>query len=87
MANIILPPGWRIPDREATPESVYFNRRAFLRSAGLGIAAVGLGACGSEFTPAELDDGPTGQASCNDPITHPLQSICASPNMDLYPAA
>ena len=85
MANIILPPRWRIPDREATPESVYFNRRAFLRSAGAGIAAVGLGACGSEFTPVELDDEPTG--SCNDPITHPLQALCTSPNMDLHPAA
>ena len=88
MANIILPPRWRIPDREATPESVYFNRRAFLKSAGVGIAAVGLGACGSDFTPVGLDDfadGPTG--SCDDPITHPLQAICTSPNMDLHPAA
>ena len=91
MANIILPPRWRIPDREATPESVYFNRRAFLRSAGVGIAAVGLAACGSEFTPSELDGEPTSQGSqggCDDSIiTHPLQSICASPNMDLHPAA
>jgi sulfoxide reductase catalytic subunit YedY len=87
MANIILPPSWRIPDREATPESAYFNRRAFLRSAGAGIAAVGLGACGSEFTPAELDDDPGELASCDGDITHPLQPICASPNMDLYPAA
>ncbi len=49
MANIIIPPGWHIPDREATPESVYFNRRAFIKSAGLGIAAAGLGACGQDF--------------------------------------
>ena len=86
MANIILPPQWRIPDREATPESVYFDRRAFLRTAGLGVAALGLGACGSEFTPSELDDAPTGGGGCNGDITHPLQTICASPNMDLFPA-
>ncbi|MBL8230540.1 MAG: protein-methionine-sulfoxide reductase catalytic subunit MsrP [Bryobacterales bacterium] len=27
--------GWEIPEREATPESVYFNRRQILRAAGL----------------------------------------------------
>ena len=86
MANIIIPPGWRIPDREATPESVYFNRRAFLRSAGLGIAAAGVGACGSEFIPAELDRPPIVLGGCDETTTDPLQPICASPNMDLYPA-
>ena len=87
MPNIILPPQWRIPDREATPKSVYYNRRAFLRTAGLGIAAAGMGACGSDFTATDLDPEPTDLAGCDDPLTHPLQPICASPNMDLYPAA
>jgi len=86
MANIIIPPGWQIPEREATPESVYFNRRAFLRSAGVGIAALGAGACGSEFIPAELDRPPIVLGGCNETITDPLQPICPSPNMDLYPA-
>jgi sulfoxide reductase catalytic subunit YedY len=88
MANVILPPGWRIPDREASPESVFFNRRAFLQKSGLGIAALGLG-CGSEFTPTELTetpDAPPAGVGCNGPaILHPLQPICDSPNDDLYP--
>ena len=39
MANIILPQAWRIPEREATPESIYWhsvNRRSFLKLMGVG---------------------------------------------------
>lgn len=37
--------GWEIPEREATPEDVYFNRRQWLRAAGiLGGSALGLAA-------------------------------------------
>ncbi|MCS7025662.1 MAG: protein-methionine-sulfoxide reductase catalytic subunit MsrP [Bryobacteraceae bacterium] len=32
---IRIPKGWEIPEREATPESVYFNRRQLLQAAGL----------------------------------------------------
>ena len=45
--------GWEIPEREATPEDVYMNRRKFMVAAG---GAMGLLAgCGHEkiFTPAE----------------------------------
>ena len=45
--------GWEIPEREATPEDVYMNRRKFMAAAG---GAMGLLAgCGHEkiFTPAE----------------------------------
>ncbi len=43
MPSILTPPRWRIPDREATPESVYRNRRAFLKDLGiLGLGAIGL---------------------------------------------
>ena len=31
---IKIPRGWEIPEREATPESVYFNRRTLLQAAG-----------------------------------------------------
>lgn len=31
---IKIPRGWEIPEREATPESVYFNRRTLLKAAG-----------------------------------------------------
>ena len=105
MANLIIPPGWRIPDREATPESIYFNRRAFLKKTGLGMAALGLGACGTEFTPAEVPVTGGGEPTtpppppvppdpvvqteaCNEEtMDTPLQSICPSPNADLYPAS
>jgi sulfoxide reductase catalytic subunit YedY len=32
---IRIPKGWEMPEREATPESVYVNRRQILRAAGL----------------------------------------------------
>ena len=32
---IRIPKGWEIPEREVTPESVYWNRRQILQAAGL----------------------------------------------------
>ncbi len=40
MAYLKIPKGWEIPEREATPEAVFLNRRKFL-------AAVGIGAIGA----------------------------------------
>lgn len=40
MANLILPPAWRIPERKATPELLYFkavNRRSCLKLLGAGV--------------------------------------------------
>ncbi len=34
--------GWEIPERLATPESIYLNRRHLLAAAGFGLAAAGL---------------------------------------------
>jgi sulfoxide reductase catalytic subunit YedY len=34
MFNIIKRPGWHIPDRSITPESIYRNRRSFLKQMG-----------------------------------------------------
>lgn len=43
MANLILPPSWRIVEKEATPEAVYFSRRLFLQKMGFaGVAALAL---------------------------------------------
>ena len=36
---IKIPRGWEIPEREATPEATYLNRRQLL--AGLGLAGIG----------------------------------------------
>lgn len=35
--------GWEIPESEATPESVFLNRRRFLKGAGLGAGAIAAG--------------------------------------------
>ena len=40
MPNIIVRPGWFLPEKYATPESVYRNRRSFLRE--LGFSGAGL---------------------------------------------
>jgi sulfoxide reductase catalytic subunit YedY len=38
---IKIPRGWEIPEREATPESAYFNRRTLLKAAGfLGVESL-----------------------------------------------
>ena len=39
MANIKIPKGWEIPENRVTPESVYINRRKFIKD--LGIAGAG----------------------------------------------
>jgi len=43
MSNLILPPPWRIPEREATPESTYLTRRSCLTTllslSGLALAS------------------------------------------------
>ncbi len=39
MANIKIPKGWEIPENQVTPESVYINRRKFIKD--LGIAGAG----------------------------------------------
>lgn len=44
MPNVIIPPRWRLPERDVTPEAVFWNRREFLRQmgfAGAGLAALG----------------------------------------------
>ena len=75
--------GWTIPEREATPESVYLNRRQFLKAAGIQSlsAAALLSGCGHErvFEPFEQTEepGPNG----GDPAPP------AQPPGPLYPAA
>lgn len=72
MSNIIIPKGWRIPERGVTPESVYADRRRFMQTMGLGALAIGTMACRS------AEDRTT-------PETPPRPEP-PSPNTDLYPA-
>ena len=43
MANIKIPKGWEIPENQATPESIYINRRKFIKDLGIaGASALSL---------------------------------------------
>ena len=60
MAHFHFPPSWRIPERLATPESAYLDRRQILRSLGLGTLAMAApqwacaGAGAEEAAPPEM---------------------------------
>ena len=78
MANIHLPPDWRIPERAATPESVYLRRREFVKRLGAGAmlaaAAPATLACQTEGSPRAQERGP-------------LDNIPETPTAGLYPEA
>lgn len=42
MAHIRIPRGWEIPERLATPEQVYLNRRKFLAALGVALGTAGM---------------------------------------------
>ncbi|MBI4539680.1 MAG: protein-methionine-sulfoxide reductase catalytic subunit MsrP [Gemmatimonadetes bacterium] len=90
MANIHIHPGWLLPEREVTPEFVYWNRRAFLRAVGMGAAALGLGGCGPRLGgPAERVQGDGAKAASDVAAMEPkdpLDTIPPTPTLDLYPA-
>ena len=54
---IKTPKGWEIPERDATPESVYFNRRTLLQGMGFlgmeALAAQAFAAAGEDLYPAK----------------------------------
>lgn len=79
MAFIKIPPGWAMPERQATPESVYLSRRDVLKK--LGFSALGIaGLCGAY---RQLN-GPYASAFAG---PQDLDSfIPKSPNSGLYPA-
>ena len=51
--------GWEIPEREATPEEVFLNRRRFIKAAGLASIAA-LAGCSGDEASRPLDGSPTG---------------------------
>lgn len=81
MAHILLPPGWQARERDVTPESVYRNRRRFIKELGLGAIALstatGLTACSDESQGA-------GRTATSE---GPLDTIPADAPRDGYPAA
>ena len=55
--NIRKTPGWAIPEREATPEAAFLNRRAVLR--GFGLGGLALAAPLAAPAAARAEDDPT----------------------------
>lgn len=56
MANLILRPSWYLSENSATPESMYLNRRQFVKSMGIGAVALAGAACSSPAESAEPED-------------------------------
>lgn len=77
MSNIIIRPAWYLPERDATPEGVYNNRRQFLQTMGLGALGMGLLGC----APKNDSSAQAGTAGRTDTV--PAEK---NPNADLYPA-
>jgi len=68
MANIIIRPDWYLPEKHVTPESVYRNRREFIKALGLGtagVSALSLAGCSQEApapVPTQAEGGAAGNA-------------------------
>ena len=89
MSGILIRKEWEIPEREATPEEVFFNRRKFLRAAGissLGAAGLLVG-CGHErvFEPSEQEPTTAGEGTQNAGTTDSSSSD-EEEDRPLYPA-
>lgn len=57
----IIRPSWYKPDAAATPESIYWNRRDFIKTLGLGtvsLSSLSLAACAEAQTPTSLNPLP-----------------------------
>ncbi len=81
MANIILPPEWQLKEKDVTPQSVYTNRRAFVKQLGLG--SIGMLAASSAMACANQ----SGSASAMIAPDGPLDTIPANATRAGYPAA
>ena len=89
MSGILIRKEWEIPEREATPEEVFFNRRKFLRAVGissLGAAGLLVG-CGHErvFEPSEQEPTTAGEGTQNAGTTDSSSSD-EEEDRPLYPA-
>jgi sulfoxide reductase catalytic subunit YedY len=73
MAAIHLPRSWELPERLATPESVYVDRRRFLAALGIAGGGLLLGGCGERGASAA-------------PAKNAEGDYTGAPGLDLYPA-
>src|SRR3954462_13854982 len=57
MANLRIPRPWEIPERLATPEPAYLNRRQLVQALGLGALSLTLPSCSTPTDPELLAHG------------------------------
>lgn len=78
MPSIHRPRGWEIPEREATPEDVFFNRRKFMKALGI----VGFGTIMSQFAGCleTHSEQPTGETQSKGKEPAALQLLNAPRN-------
>lgn len=97
MPNLILPPAWQGRERDCTPQSIYQNRRAFLKRLGLGTIGLGAGSglagCASgeggsarkgAIQPPEVPGDAEGGTGLE--VRGPLQTIPTDAPREGYPA-
>lgn len=77
MPSIHIPHPWNLPERLATPESVYLDRRRFLSALGLASAGVLLAGC------ARAGDGGSAESKAGIALG---DDFAGAPGLDLYPA-
>ena len=95
MVSIHIPRSWEISANQATPEHVYFNRRAFLKK--LGLTSAGLLSAGSALIPgcststteypSQPEETPTADPYPDGSTTEASSQPEETPTADLYPAA
>jgi len=84
MAHIHLPPDWTTPEGKTTPAHVYWNRRRFIRAAGLALGGLGVaGSLGLATSGCRANGNGAGNGQEPD---DPLATIPETPTRDLYPA-
>lgn len=88
-----VPPGWRLPDRQVTSESAYWNRRRLLKTLGLagaGLAIAPAASCGrspSDGSAAALDAPPPPPTTMQPPFEGVARnSAFADPGRELTEA-
>jgi methionine sulfoxide reductase catalytic subunit len=80
MPHIHLPRPWALSEGACTPESVYWNRRRFIRTAGVAVGALTMGVACRGNGPGQGAAGAPGRPA------DPLDTIPDTPSADLYPA-
>lgn len=79
MSNIIIPPAWQLNESACTTKAAYTNRRAFIKSLGLGSIALAAGSVGCSSNAHSSRPG-------SDDPDGPLDTIPENAPRDGYPA-